>query len=126
MKIVRFEDLDCWKESRLLTKIIYDITKRENLSKDYRLRDQFVGASISIMNNIAEGFGSQSNNEFIRFLCISRRSLSELKSCLYVASDQNYISQDEFNKIFVQSEKVTQVIDGFLRYLRQYKRTQRK
>jgi len=126
MKITRFEDLDCWKEARILTRYIYEIVKKSNFSKDYRLRDQIVGAGISILNNIAEGFDSQSNNEFIRFLLVSRRSVSEVETCLYIALDQNYISSAEFNKVFAQSERVKRVIDGFLRYLREYKRTKRK
>ena len=123
MKITRFEDLECWKESRVLLNSIYAIIKDKNFSKDYRLRDQITGAGISVMNNIAEGFDSQSNNEFIRFLTISRRSVSEIETCLYIATDQNYVGKQEFDKIFAQSEKVKQVIDGFLRYLRAYRRS---
>ncbi len=78
------------------------------------------------MNNIAEGFDSQSNNEFVRFLKIARRSISEVENCLYIAIDCNYITQDEFKKIFDQAEKERQLVDGMLRYLRRYKRNQRK
>ena len=58
MKIIRFEDLDCWKEARVLTKKVYDYTKRPTFSKDYRLSGQITGAAISVMNNICEGFDS--------------------------------------------------------------------
>jgi len=117
MKIKRFEDLECWKEARNLVKMVYKITKIEPFSRDYRLRDQITGAGISIMNNIAEGFDSQSNNEFVRFLRISRRSISEVENCLYVAIDQDYIANNEFEKIYQQSEKTRKIVDGFLRYL---------
>lgn len=73
-------------------KMIYEITNNNPFLKDYRLRDQIIGAGISIMNNIAEGFDSQSNIEFIRFLRYSRRSTSEVQNCLYIALDQNYIT----------------------------------
>ena len=126
MKIQRFEDLDCWKEARKLMQSIYRLTKKDVFNKDYRLKDQITGAGISILNNIAEGFDSQSNNEFIRFLQISRRSVSEVETCLYIALDQCYINTSEFDDAFAQSEKVKQVIDGFLRYLRLYKRTKTK
>lgn len=126
MKIRRFEDLECWKEARALMKIIYEITKKIHFSKDYRLRDQFIGAGISIMNNVAEGFDSQFNNEFMRFLKISRRSISEVENCLYIAIDQNYITQKEFVDTFNQAEKERQLVDGMLRYLRKFKRTQRE
>lgn len=121
MKIVSFEDLSCWKEARKLVNIIYQLTRKHPFSKDYRLRDQVTGAAISIMNNIAEGFDSQANREFIRFLCYARRSASEVKNCLYIAKDQEYISEIDFtrtNEVLLNSKKQ---IDGFLRYLRTYK-----
>ena len=65
-KIKRFEDLECWQESRILTRSIYEYTKRSEFSKDFRLTGQISGAAISVMNNICEGFDSKSNNEFIR------------------------------------------------------------
>jgi len=120
MKINRFENLECWQESRKLMKLIYEIVGKKDI-KDYRFRDQVIGSALSIMNNIAEGFGSQSTNEFIRFLQIARRSVFELESCLYAASDNNYLNEIEFKKIFDQSEKAIKIIDGFLRYLRNYK-----
>lgn len=126
MKIQRFEDLECWKEARILMKMIYEIAKNNYILKDYRLKDQITGASISVMNNIAEGFDSQSDNEFIRFLIISRRSISEVETCLYIAIDQNYINEYDFKNIFNQCEKVKQVVDGLLRYLRLHRRTRRK
>lgn len=106
--------------------MIYNLVKKSEFSKDYRLRDQIVGSGISIMNNIVEGFDAQFNNEFIRFLTISRRHVSEVESCLYVAIDQSYITKREFKDTFDQAEKEKQLIDGMLRYLRKYKRTQRK
>lgn len=124
MKITRFEDLECWREARILVRMIYSLTKKVAFSKDYRLRDQVTGAGISIMNNVAEGFDSQSNNEFIRFLKIARRSISEVENCLYVAIDQDYITQEEFKNTFDQAEKERQLIDGMLRYLRKHKRNQ--
>ncbi|MBU4457241.1 MAG: four helix bundle protein [Candidatus Omnitrophica bacterium] len=124
MRIKRFEDLECWQQARSLVNMIYKLTKKRDFSKDFRLRDQITGAGVSIVNNIAEGFDSQSNNEFIRFLGISRRSISEVENCLYVALDQEYIDKTEFQETFEQCEKTKQITDGFLRYLRKYRREQ--
>ena len=118
MKIERFEDLECWKQSRIITKKIYSIVKRKDFSSDYRLRDQITGAAISIMNNIAEGFDSQSNREFIKFLVYSRRSASEVQSCLYVALDQNYIDENLFTELYNECTITRKLIDGLLKYLR--------
>lgn len=85
---------------------------------EYRLRDQITGALLSIMNYIAEGFDSQSNREFIRFLTYSRRSCSEVQNCLYVAADQKFIDQIAFEEMYEKTRRTRQLIDGLLRYLR--------
>ena len=118
MKIKRFEELECWKEARELNRMIYSLAQRAQFSKDFRLSGQTTGASISVMNNICEGFDAGSTNEFIRFLFYSRRSCSELQNCLYIASDLEYIGEDEFQKAYQHCEKVRQIIDGLIRYLR--------
>ena len=117
-KIKRFEDFECWQESRDLTRSIYDYIKRSEFSKDFRLTGQISGAAISIMNNICEGFDSKSNKEFIRFLTYSRRSCSEVQNCLYIALDQEYISDEEFYFSYKHCAKVRKIIDGLIRYLK--------
>jgi len=120
MKIDRFEDLECWKEARELTRAIYSFAKEERFSRDFRLSGQIVGAAISIMNNICEGFDSGSNKEFMRFLSYSRRSCSEVQTCLYVALDQEYIQEEQFLETYQHCEKVRKIIDGLIRYLRKH------
>lgn len=118
MKIKRFEELECWKEARELNRMIYSLSRRSEFSKDFRLSGQITGASISVMNNICEGFDAGSTNEFIRFLFYSRRSCSELQNCLYIASDLGYIGEDEFQKAYQHCERARQIIDGLIRYLK--------
>ena len=77
-----------------------------------------IGAGISTMNNIAEGFDSQSNAEFMRFFKISRRHVSEVETCLYAALDQNHIDSQEFALVFNEAELQRKPTDGMLRYLR--------
>jgi four helix bundle protein len=122
MKIDRFEDLEAWKNARLLTKRVYAMVRESGANRDYRFRDQITAASVSVMNNIAEGFDSQSNNEFIRFLVYSRRSCSEVHNCLYVALDQEYITSTEYDALSALTCQTRKLIDGFLRYLRSYRR----
>jgi len=118
MRINRFEDLECWQEARKLSKTIYMYSKQNAFSHDFRLTGQITGAAISIMNNICEGFDSRSNKEFVRFLTYSRRSTSEVQNCLYIAFDQTYISESEFQATYKHCSKVRQIIDGIIRYLR--------
>ncbi|MDA8139192.1 MAG: four helix bundle protein [Desulfobacteraceae bacterium] len=118
MTIKRFEDLECWQVARILTKEIYDQTRLSEFSKDFKLTDQICSASVSIMNNISEGFDAQSNKEFIRFLTYSRRSCSEVQNCLYVSLDQGYITLAVFKHCYEQCARVRQIIDGLIRYLK--------
>lgn len=118
MKIKRFEELECWKEARELNRMIYSLAQRAEFGRDFRLAGQTTGASISVMNNICEGFDAGSTNEFIRFLFYSRRSCSELQNCLYIASDLKYIEEGEFQKAYQHCERVRQIIDGLIRYLK--------
>ncbi|MBI3578037.1 MAG: four helix bundle protein [Ignavibacteriales bacterium] len=119
MKIVRFEDLEVWKEGRKLTKKIYALTKNKKFSRDFSLVDQIRRAVVSITSNIAEGFDAQSNIEFIRFLKYSRRSVSEVKNQLYIALDEEYIEQIEFDEAYEMCSTVSKMLFGFMRYLKQ-------
>jgi len=122
MKINRFEDLDCWQEAGKLVNRVYRIIRSSrSFQSDHRLKDQSTGAAISIMNNISEGWASQSNAEFIRFLTYSRRSCAEVQNCLYVAMDQEYISENILKEVHNQATKVIMILDGLLRYLRSQK-----
>jgi four helix bundle protein len=118
MKIKRFEDIEAWQAARELTQEIYHATAQASFSRDYGLRDQVQRASVSIMANIAEGFDSNSDEEFVRFLRYALRSATEVQSHLYVAFDQNYISQKDFDKLYDRATAVKKLISGFIRYLR--------
>jgi len=122
MKLKRFEDLECWQVAREYVRYLYQLAKKNPFCEDLRLVGQITGAGISIMNNIAEGWASQSNLEFIKFLKYSRRSSAESQNCLYIAIDQKHITKDEFNKGYDMAGRCIQIVDGFLRYLRKQQR----
>ncbi len=111
--------MECWKESRKLVDMIYKaIQSNKSFQSDYRLKDQSIGAAVSVMGNIPEGFVRRSNKEFIQFLFISMSSAAELQSHLYVALDQHYISQDTFSTIYQQAVKTSKIVSGLITYLR--------
>lgn len=117
MKIERFEDIESWKLARELTNDIYKSTKKDKFNKDYGLKDQIQRASASIMANIAEGFDSGSDKQFINFLNYAYRSSSEVQSFLYVALDQQYISDNDFNSLFSKYREIKKLIGGLIKYL---------
>lgn len=118
-KIQRFEDLEAWKMARVVTREIHRISKNELFCRDYGLRDQICRASVSIMSNIAEGFERDGDKEFINFLSVAKRSAGEVRSQLYVALDQGYISQNEFNLVFDKVSENSRILSGLINYLKQ-------
>ena len=118
MGIRRFEEIEAWQAARDLCKIIYRLTGDDKFHKDYGLRDQARKTAVSIMANIAEGFDSRSNPEFIQFLYYSLRSASELQSHLYIAKDQGYIAESQFARVYKEGSKVKGLIFRFIAYLR--------
>jgi four helix bundle protein len=113
--IKNFEDLTIWKESRELVKTVYSDIQHV---KDYSFKDQIQRASISIMNNIAEGFERDSNKEIIRFLYIAKASCGEVRSMLYVAKDLNYIEGSQNDQIQNLCRKIAVSINKMIEYLK--------
>ena len=119
MKLSRFEDLDCWKEARQLTRQIYEaIGRNQAWQKDLRLCGQIQGAAVSVMSNVAEGFIRHSDKEFVQFLFVAMASAAEVQSHLYVAADQKYLLPETFDSIYAQAEKTSRIISGLIKYLR--------
>ncbi len=118
MKIEKFEDIEAWQQARDLVNLVYESVQGILFSKDFGLKDQIQRASVSIMANIAEGFDSSSDVDFIKFLIYSRRSATEVQSHLYVALDRKYVTQKEFQELYKRSNEVKALIGGFIKYLR--------
>lgn len=117
MKINRFEELRIWKLSLKITKSIYDITSKREFAKDFGLRDQIRRAIVSVSSNIVEGFEKNNNNEFIRFLKISKGSVGEVRNQLHIALTINYITQIEFDNLYKETEDLSKQLGGFISYL---------
>lgn len=115
--IEKFEDIVAWQEARVLTRNVYAVTRREPFARDFGLRDQIQRAAVSSMANIAEGFDCESKVEFGRFLGIARRSAVEVQSLLYVALDVDYLTKEEFTRLYEQARKAKALIGGFKRSL---------
>jgi four helix bundle protein len=115
--ISRFEEIEAWKNARELTKQIYQLSTHGEFSRDFGLRDQIRRAAVSIMSNIAEGFESQTQSLFIKYLGIAKASAGEVRSQLYIASDLGYLSPEDLKNTINLTEKVSRLIYGFVRYL---------
>lgn len=114
MKIEKFEDIIAWQKSKELTIDIYRILKN---NRDFGFRDQIQRASVSIMNNIAEGFERQSNKEFRQFLFIAKGSCGEVRSMLDLALELKYMTKDDFKILHNLSLEISKLLSGFIKTL---------
>lgn len=112
MKILKFEDLIAWQKGQDLAVAIYQAFAQ---SRDYGFKDQIQRASVSISNNIAEGFDRDSHKEFIRFLYISISSCSEVKSMLYLSTRLNHLNQEQSKQLIIKSEEVSRILRGLIK-----------
>ena len=115
--ILKFEELDIWKLSRELNKIIGGLIDEKKFEKNFRLINQVEGSSGSIMDNIAEGFERGSRAEFILFLGYSKGSCGELRSQLYRMIDRKYISQENFEDLYNRAIIINSKIQKLIMYL---------
>ncbi|MEO8666296.1 MAG: four helix bundle protein [Ignavibacteria bacterium] len=114
--------LDVWKKCRKLTSCIYSLTKKFPKDEQYGLTNQIRRSVVSIPSNIAEGCGRSHTKDSIHFFHISRGSLYELETQLYLSFDQNYITEEELDenlKLIIDCKKL---INGFINYYKNLKR----
>lgn len=113
-----FESLRIWQEPRVF---VNDIYKMMNDCKDWGFRDQIQRATVSIMNNIAEGNESGSDAKFINFLNIAKGSCSEVRSMLYLCLDFGYCSQDKYKELYEKAQSIASGLRNLITYLEKSK-----
>jgi len=126
MRIERFENIEAWQLARELARRVYGLTNKAKFARDFGLKGQIQDAAGSSMHNIAEGFDSETNPEFVRFLRYAKRSCTEVQSELYVALDNQYITNNEFQGVYDHAGRTRAAIRGFIKYLLTYKQGQQK
>jgi len=114
----KFEDIIAWQKARSAVQLVYKISFAGPFATDYALRDQVRRSSISVMSNIAEGYGRRSDKEFATFLNFAHGSISETQSHLYVACDLGYIDDATFSQIYNQLDEVSRMIMKLSQHLR--------
>ena len=111
----KFEDLDIWKESRRLNRLIYMLLEP---CRDYSFRDQMRRASLSVMNNISEGFERRTAKDFAHFLDLAKGSAGEVRSMAYAAEDLGILKNDIANSLRTDYETLSRWIAAFQKHLR--------
>lgn len=114
----KFEEIECWKRARELTRRIYKISNKAAFARDFGLKDQIRRAAVSVMSNIAEGCDRGGTGEFVQFLAIAKGSAAEVRCQLYVAADQGYIDECEFDELSGLATEAGSMVGGLIKYLR--------
>ena len=112
----RYKDLNVWQEARKLSKDIYSLTSEFPKEEQFGLINQMRRCAISVPSNIAEGCGRNYPKDSIQFFHISRRSLYELETQLYLSFDLNYIDQTKLNQVLLSTETTRKLLSGFIKY----------
>ncbi len=116
----KFEEIEVWQMARGLVRDIYSLTQNDKIRRNYSLTDQIQRAALSVMNNIAEGFERYSSKEFIFLLNVSKGSVGEVRSMLYVLSDLKLIEDTQFKALQERTLSISKSLAGFIVYLRNY------
>ncbi|MBN2890867.1 MAG: four helix bundle protein [Bacteroidales bacterium] len=112
MNIIKFEDIKSWQKAKELTISVYKLFEKTN---DFGFKNQIERASVSIMNNIAEGYDRQTNKEFRQFLYIAKGSCAEVRSMLYLAAELEKISKEDFNRLYKLTEEISKLLFGLIK-----------
>ena len=125
-KYERFEDLPIWQHAIEIGVRIYELVESEQLLKDYRAKDQLIGAAISVSNNIAEGFEYNRNRQFIRYLEIAKGSVGELRSQLFLMMRAGKINQEIYDFNYKDLILFSSEVKGLIKYLREFEKNRKR
>ena len=113
-----FEELECYKMARQLRKEVSRFCKALPGEEEYRLKDQIIRSSRSVVANIAEGYGRHHHKENIQFCRIARGSLTETLDHLNAAVDDGYLTDDQYTAMRGLLEDTWKVLNGYIAYLK--------
>ena len=118
-EIRSYKDLLIWQKGIKIVLIVYQLVKTFPQNELFALSSQLKRASVSIPSNIAEGDGRNSDKSFNHFLNISRGSLYEIETQLFIAKELGFISDEIlYGEILIQLEEDSKMINAFCKSLK--------
>lgn len=79
------------KAQDIAVKIYKLVEENEFIRRDFSLKDQFKSATISVSDNIAEGFEYNNNPDFYRFLRMSKGSCGEIRNKIHFVRRLDFV-----------------------------------
>jgi four helix bundle protein len=117
MKMEKFEDIDIWNKAIELYVDVYRMSEKAGMKNDFSAKDQLKRATLSISNNIAEGFEYDNNKEFIKFLKYTKGSSGEVRSMLHAFYRTGQITKEDHDQLMPVVTNISKNIKGFMKYL---------
>ena len=115
---LKFEKLIVWQKAANFSTDIHNLSRKFPKEEIYILTSQIKRAADSVALNIAEGSTGQSNAEFRQFLGYAIRSAIEVVTCLHLGKGRKIISQDDFNKYYLQIQEIIRMLQSLRNILR--------
>jgi len=109
-----YRDLTVWQKAITLARVVYHATQTFPGKELYGLTSQIRNAASSIPANIAEGWGRGSRKEYVQFLKISRGSLYELETHLFLSRELDYLSKRALEDLLVKTGEVGKMLNALI------------
>jgi four helix bundle protein len=113
----RYQDLICWQLADELEKLVFELTEKGLVSKDFKFRDQIRDSSSSATRNMAEGFGRFLPAQHANFLRVAKASLFETHNCARAGFDKGYFSEKDKDRMQRLCGRSGKAATGLIRYL---------
>ena len=114
----RFESLEIWQRAAAATTSLFALAEKLDERKFHRFAEQLRAATLSITNNVAEGSGSDSPDDFANFLKFSRRSVYKVASMLSLLTQNGYLDEKDTNPLLEESQQQSKMLFAFRRKLK--------
>ena len=117
-EIKTYRDLKVWQKAMALVSSTYKFTTSFPKNEMFGLTSQIKSSVISIPSNIAEGYGRNSTNDYIRFLKIAMGSLCEYQTQLEIANNLGFITGEEYKGIYSFTREIERMLSSLIRKLK--------
>ena len=114
----RFENMEVWQRAAEVSMPLFDLAETLDARKYFRFGEQLRAATLSITNNIAEGSGSDSEDDFSNFLKFARRSVFEVANMLMLFVRKDYLAQSDIAPLLPELQEQSKMLLAFRRSLK--------
>jgi four helix bundle protein len=118
MSLRSYRDLVVWQRALELAEECYRLARNLPAIETFGLASQLRRASMSIVANIAEGYGREHRGDYIRHLSIAKGSLAELESLLMLGARVGYFGVDELLTAARLSDETSRMLQSLIKRLR--------